>query len=282
MVDGYNGRFDLRNPRHIRIVFVLIAVAGIVTLTAVHYLGDSGSAGAGDVIAAGGAEGASGDVLSGADGKGASGDVVSGADGNGHAAVPPEVNVDGSQGEVSVGATPAAVAEPDSVFVDVSGAVNSPDVYELRAGSRVNEAIIAAGGIAADADIRYINRAAVLNDGDRLYIPTRKEIDSGKPIPASAGLVAGAPSAAPDAATDGASGSSPDTGGSGTAAGAKININTSDSAALQTLNGVGPATAQKIIDYRDAHGAFAKIEDIKKVSGIGDKTFEKLKEYITV
>jgi competence protein ComEA len=270
MVDGYNGRFDLRNPRHIRIVFVLIAVAGIVTLTAVHYLGDSGSAGAGDVIAAGGAEGASGDV-------------VSGTDGNGDAAVSLEAILDGSQGGAPVGMTPAAVAEPGSVFVDVSGAVNAPDVYELRAGSRVNEAIIAAGGIAADADIRYINRAAVLNDGDRLYIPTRKEIDAGKPIPASAGLVPGAPGAVSDTATDGSSGTSTGADGStATGTGAKININTSDSAALQVLNGVGPATAQKIIDYRDAHGAFAKIEDIKKVSGIGDKTFEKLKEHITV
>jgi competence protein ComEA len=83
--------------------------------------------------------------------------------------------------------------------------------------------------------------------------------------------------------TDSSAGSSGGTGESGnTDTGSMVNINSADSTALQVLNGVGPATAQKIIDYRTEHGAFAKIEDLKNVSGIGDKTYEKLKDYITI
>ena len=104
-----------------------------------------------------------------------------------------------------------------------------------------------------------INRAEFLVDGQKIFIPSLAVDEDGNVIEASAG-----------SASSGA-----DTSG-------KVNINTADSSQLQTLNGVGPATAQKIIDYRQSNGTFSNIEDIKNVSGIGDKTFEKLKDHITI
>lgn len=141
----------------------------------------------------------------------------------------------------------------DKVWVDIGGEVKSPKVVELDDGSRIQDAIDAAGGLTSDADITNLNRAALVNDGDKIYVPAiGDESSSG----------------------DGASGGVSTTGG-------KVNINTADSEELQTITGVGPATAEKIISYRESNGRFKAIEDIKNVSGIGDKTFEKMKESIT-
>ncbi|MDR0518952.1 MAG: helix-hairpin-helix domain-containing protein [Clostridiales Family XIII bacterium] len=267
MQNTYGRAVDFRNPKHIKAVIILIAVCGIAALMAVNYFGEKSDAGG-------------------------AGDVISGAGGT---EIPAAPGVAGTQtepkpsaGQIPDAAMPAAasgaaVDAQGPIFVDVAGAVKLPDVYELGAGSRVNEAIAAAGGLTEAADTRYLNRAVALNDGDRIYVPTKKEVESGEPIPASAGMDAGA-QGSPTAANG--SGTANNAGASGTAnnaaADSKVNINTADSAALQTLNGVGPATAQKIMDYRAQHGNFAKIEDIKNVSGIGEKTFEKLRDYITV
>ncbi|MDR3225187.1 MAG: helix-hairpin-helix domain-containing protein [Clostridiales Family XIII bacterium] len=266
MQNKYTGVVDFRNPRHIKRAIILIGVAGIIILAAIRYGGDAapGLAGTDDV----------GDVISRTESAEEVAALSEPGPEAGASTEPPAATMSG-----------VSIAEPGTVFIDVAGAVNSPDVYELDAGSRVNEAIVAAGGLSKDADTRYINKAVVLNDGDRIYIPTEKEVASGQPIPASAGLASGAPGAATALAGAGASdaGASPDAGGGGnTDAGAMININSADVAALQVLNGVGPVTAQKIVDYRTSNGAFAKIEDLKNVSGIGEKTFEKLKEHITV
>ncbi len=152
-----------------------------------------------------------------------------------------------------------------TIYVDVSGAVKEPSVIMIAEGSRVFEAIEAAGGVTKDANISQINRAEILEDGTFLYIPTDSEVKDGTAAAASSGSYNG------------------DTTGSSSGSGqGKININTADSTALQELNGVGPATAEKIIDYRTNIGKFNKIEDIKNVSGIGDKTFEKLSPHIKV
>ena len=143
---------------------------------------------------------------------------------------------------------------PEKIIVDVAGAVNSPKVVELPAESRVADAISAAGGLTKDADTSQINQAAFLNDGEKIYIPEIGEEDlSGSGISDSISAEA-----------------------------SKIDINTATSEELQTLNGVGPATAEKIISYRSDVGYFKDIDELKNVDGIGDKTFEKLKDYIIV
>lgn len=157
--------------------------------------------------------------------------------------------------------TEAAVeTEKSIIMVDVAGAVVNPAVVKLPEGSRVFEAVEKAGGLAADADTRIINQAEILTDGQKLYIPTKQELEENQTLNSPSNFTY-----------------QKQAGGSGL-----ININTADSDTLQQLTGVGPATAEKIINYRNENGKFMTIEDIKNVSGIGDKTFEKFKDRITV
>lgn len=148
---------------------------------------------------------------------------------------------------------------PLFVYVDVSGAVQNPGVIALPANSRVNDAIEAAGGLTSNASTKSINRAVILNDGEKIYIPTEDEEETYIPNVSDNIVVQ-----------------------SGNVSDGKVNINTANSEELQTLNGVGPSTAQKIIDFREQNGKFQNIEDLMNVSGIGQKTYEKLKTYITV
>lgn len=143
------------------------------------------------------------------------------------------------------------------VIIDIGGEVNEPKVTELPEGSRVEDAIEAAGGITDEADMTNINRAAFVSDGEKILIPSKNDAVSG-----SDGTYTGAQP--------------------GGYADDRIDINTADSAELQKLNGVGPATAEKIISYRESNGRFKSVEEIKNVSGIGDKTYEKIKEHIRV
>ena len=148
--------------------------------------------------------------------------------------------------------------EIETVVVDVGGAVIEPGVVELDAGSRVADAIEAAGGLAIDADCTTLNQAQLLQDGQKVYVPKEGEID------ASGALV--------DSSTQEA----------GQAATTLVNINTATLEELDALPGVGPATAQAIIDDREANGPFASEEDIMRVSGIGEKRYEKLKGSICI
>ena len=159
--------------------------------------------------------------------------------------------------------------EPEVIFVDVGGAVAINGLFALPGGSRVDDAIKAAGGLTEEAEMKYINRASVLKDGDKLYIPTKTEVLNGT-APQTSGIVS-------DAGSQGFAAAGTDPG-----AAQLININTAGSEELQKLSGVGPVTAQKIIDYRTKHGRFNRIEDIMNVSGIGAKTFEKLRDHITI
>lgn len=171
-------------------------------------------------------------------------------------------------------------AQPIAVFVDVGGAVVRAGVIALSPGSRITDAIEAAGGLTEYADISVINRAQIVADGDKIYIPTVSEVENGH-IKPSVGLVTGVgPGVA--VSSNGQGSSVPVGNAPGTDAQGRINLNTADSTTLQLLNGVGPSTAQKIIDYRNTHGQFKRVEDIKNVSGIGQKTYEKLKEDICV
>ncbi len=156
-------------------------------------------------------------------------------------------------------ATPLPTPTPRPLRVYVSGAVVRPDVYELTHDSIVRDAIDAAGGPTGEADLNRINLARRVHDEEQIYVPQKGE----ESLPVS--LPSGP--------------SSPSPSGQG---GGKVNINTATAEELDTLPGVGPAIAQRIIDYRTAHGPFQSIEDIKNVRGIGDATFEELKDKITV
>lgn len=145
---------------------------------------------------------------------------------------------------------PSKESEKTDIFVDISGEVKKAGVYQVTDGTRLFEVIKLAGGLTSDADQDGFNQAEIVSDGEKIIIPAKGE--------------GAAPAASP-----------------GTTAGGMININTADSTALQEIPGVGPATADKIIVYRNENGRFASKEDIKNVSGIGDKTYEKMKDKIT-
>ena len=143
-----------------------------------------------------------------------------------------------------------------TIFVHVEGAVAAPGLFELSEDSRVYDAIQAAGGFTEDARHDAVNLARVLTDGEQIIVPTIQ--------------------------TEGGSDDTPSTAASpGTATG-KVNINTADAATLDTLPGIGASTAAKIVADREANGPFKTIEDLKRVSGIGDKKFTQLEGCITV
>ncbi len=163
--------------------------------------------------------------------------------------------------------------EKSTICVYICGAVVNEGVYEVPAGSRVSDVLDKAGGYSEEALHGYVNLARTLEDGERVYIPDKQELES-------LGILEG----------DGSSSGSGDSSGSGGASGASadgsnetlVNINTADSETLQTLPGIGEKKAADIIAYREEHGAFSSTEDLKNISGIGDSTFEKLSPHITV
>jgi competence protein ComEA len=142
--------------------------------------------------------------------------------------------------------TPTPTAAP--LCCHVTGQVIAPGVYTLSPGAEVQDAIQAAGGASVDADLERLNLAAVVQDHQQIVVP-RRSTDSNALDGPSAGLV---------------------------------NINTAGSETLQTLPGIGPALAGRIIDYRDAHGPFVAVEDLLNVKGIGEVTLEKLRPLISV
>lgn len=156
--------------------------------------------------------------------------------------------------------TPAILAgEPGKIYVYVCGAVAAPGVYELDEGSRVNDALVAAGGFSEDADRNVVNLAEEASDEQRIYFPVQGENLSQKW--SSEDL---------DHAAD-----------SGEYAGL-ININKADVSELMELPGIGETRAGQIVEYRRTYGGFSTKEDLKNVSGIGDSIYRKLESYITV
>jgi competence protein ComEA len=147
---------------------------------------------------------------------------------------------------------------PIPITVYVAGAVSTPGVYALPEYSRVEDALKAAGGLLSNADRTNLNLAALLEDGEQLVIPTQ--------LPT---LRIGTPPAGPTEVAP-------------MVIGQLVNINTADQATLESLPGVGPTLAQKIIDYRTQNGLFQQIEDIDDVTGVGPATYAKIKDLITV
>ncbi|MFQ7351473.1 MAG: helix-hairpin-helix domain-containing protein [Blautia wexlerae] len=166
--------------------------------------------------------------------------------------------------------------QPEMIYVDVCGAVANPGVFQLAAGSRVFQAIEAAGGYLPEAVQNCVNRAGVLTDGQQLYILTQEEMERQGLDPAE---MAGAS----DGQMNGSAGTGQNTGMTAQVQqDNRININTADEAQLTTLTGIGATRAQAIIAYREENGPFAAIEDIMNVQGIKEGTFAKIKDEIVV
>lgn len=149
--------------------------------------------------------------------------------------------------------------EPATIMVDIQGAVKYPGVYSLMVGDRLIDAIHAAGGYLADADSRMLNHAMKLPDEFFIYVPRKgEEVDFSSPSMSTSSQNSG------NAKDDG-----------------KVNINTADAQELMTIPGIGPSKAAAIIQFREEHGPFNSPEGIMEVSGIGQKTFDKLESFIT-
>lgn len=157
----------------------------------------------------------------------------------------------GSSAVLAPSETPSAgpdAAQGAVIYVHILGEVARPGLYALHDGDRGVDIVAAAGGFTPEADPAALNLARFLSDGEQIIVPA---VGDGPPAP-------------------------------GHAADGKVNLNTADAAALQTLPRIGPAMAQRIIDWREQNGRFAAVEDLLDVTGIGDATFAGLKDLVTV
>ena len=173
--------------------------------------------------------------------------------------LPPEPSADGSgEGEASS----AGVSSRESyLYVYLCGAVRHPGVYRLQTGDRVTDAVAMAGGFGPEAAEEFVNLARLLQDGERIYIPTREETNDRSPLEGVGDVFL---PEGPEALTG------------------KVNLNTATREELKTLSGIGDARALEIIRWRESNGSFSRIEDIMKVPGIKEGAFEKIKDSIEV
>lgn len=172
--------------------------------------------------------------------------------------------------QVKAAAKKQVIDKPQNVTCDISGAVKNQGVYTLKKGARLNELITAAGGLKTNAQIKNVNRALILNDQDKIRIPYKGEKITKKAIVESYSSDSAEPNSA-EVASD-----------TSVAENNKVNINTADAAQLQKLNGIGEKKAQQIISYRQKNGQFKAVDELKQVSGIGDKTFAGLKDQLEI
>ena len=147
----------------------------------------------------------------------------------------------------------------EEIIVHITGAVKKEGIVTLKENSRVNDAVEAAGGLRDDADMSKINLAYVLEDGSKIVIPSINDKDE---------------SIDEEPLTENKNENSKVNG--------KININKANQTELETLSGIGPSTAEKIIKYREENGKFSSIEDLKNIDGIGESKFESIEKYICV
>lgn len=155
------------------------------------------------------------------------------------------------------------LSKDSQMFVDVKGAVAKPGMYPVKDNMRVQEVILQAGGFLSEADQTYVNLAQKVTDQLVIYVPKKGEETSLTQVTVSATTTSKEENTQSDQK-------------------GLININQADVAGLQQLTGIGAKKAEEIIRFREEQGQFQKIEDLKKVSGIGEKTFESLKEWITI
>lgn len=148
--------------------------------------------------------------------------------------------------------SPSSGHGAETIYVHVLGAVAHPGLFTLKDGDRLVDAVAAAGGFSSEADQTQLNLARPLSDGEQIAVPV---IGAAAPVPSAGG---------------------------GNASGGKVNLNTADETALETLPRVGPAMAARIIAWRTQNGRFSSVEDLLSVTGVGDKTFAELKDLVTV
>ncbi|MBQ2917001.1 MAG: helix-hairpin-helix domain-containing protein [Clostridia bacterium] len=153
--------------------------------------------------------------------------------------------------------------QEQNIILHITGAVKRQGIVEVKKDSRISDIIEAAGGITKDADLSKINLAYIVKDGQKIYVPSINDKEDIEKITEEAG----------ENVIDEENSVSKNQ---------KVNINTASQTELETLSGIGPSTALKIINYRNENGDFKKIEDIKNVPGIGESKFESLKESICV
>lgn len=190
----------------------------------------------------------------------------------------PSTTPDAGPGGVSstVGTTPgplqgaAGVGVDGVVVVDVTGQVVRPGLVRLPAGSRVADALAAVGGATPEADLGALNQARLLLDGEQIRVPRPGEVVAG----------VGSVGAGGGGVTSGVTGGVGGPGGG--AAGALVSLNRADVAAFDTLPGVGPVLAQRIVDWRTAHGRFTAVDELGEVTGIGDKLLAQLRPLVTL
>ncbi|MCU1477914.1 MAG: hypothetical protein JWQ64_2607 [Subtercola sp.] len=169
--------------------------------------------------------------------------------------------------------SPTSAAQAGAVVViHILGSVVRPGLYQLTAGARVVDAVAAAGGFSANADQGQQNLARVVKDGEQIVVP---EVGAAPPLGSAASVGAGAGAGA------GGGVGAPAGGAAGVPA-APVNINTADETTLETLPHVGPQMGARIIAWRTENGPFTQVDDLKNVSGIGDKTFAELQPLVTV
>lgn len=164
----------------------------------------------------------------------------------------------------------------ENIVVHISGAVEQEGIVKLKVNSRVADAIEKAGGLKDDANTNDINLAYVLEDGMKIYIPNKQETEEKQTITKESGVIE---ENTEQETTQKTSQTTVNKTNSNTK---KVNINTALQTELETLPGIGPSIATKIITYRKENGGFKTIEDIKEVSGIGESKFNNIKDLITV
>ena len=196
--------------------------------------------------------------------------TAAGEDDKGSAGSTGDGGQSGGGGDGAGSGTAAAV-------VHVAGAVKKAGVVRLPKGSRVHDAITAAGGGTVAADLNRLNLASVLEDGQKIYVPRQ-----GEPLQPEAAAPGGQPAGSPPAGA-GVAGTGPGASDDGSgAAGAKINLNTATAEELDGLPRVGPVLAQRIVDWRAEHGNFKAVEELDAVDGVGPKMLEALLSLVTV